>query len=91
METASAVDVVMDVDSVSAARRRRERRLRQFLWHERLSVAMALSEKKQEVQGQGGGYVMHYTAKFRDNLLSPAGAFPVVRGRARRVLATLSG
>ena len=36
----------MDVDSVSAGRRRRERRLRQFLRHERLSVAMALSEKK---------------------------------------------
>ena len=43
---ASAVDVMMDADSVSAARRRRERRLRQFLCHERLSVAMALSEKK---------------------------------------------
>ena len=46
LQTASAVDVMMDVDSVSAARRRRERRLRQFLRHERLSVAMALSEKK---------------------------------------------
>ena len=46
VETASAVDVVMDVDSVSAARRRRERRLRQFLRCEHLSVAMALSEKK---------------------------------------------
>ena len=42
---ASAVDM-MNVDSASAARRRRERRLRQFLRHERLSVAMALSEKK---------------------------------------------
>ena len=46
VETASAVDVMMDVDSVSAARRRRERRLRQFLRHERPSVAMAPSEKK---------------------------------------------
>ena len=41
----------MDVDSVSgggtgSARRRRERRLRQFLRHERPSVAMALSEMK---------------------------------------------
>ena len=43
---ASAVDV-MDVDSArGAARRRRERRLRQFLRHERLTVAMVLSEKK---------------------------------------------
>ena len=42
--------LAMDVDIVSgggtgSARRRRERRLRQFLRHERLSVAMALSEK----------------------------------------------
>ena len=41
----------MDVDSVvgggtGSARRRRERRLRQFLRHECLSVAMALSEKE---------------------------------------------
>ena len=36
----------MDVDSaLSAAMRRRQRRLRQFLRHERLSVAMALAEK----------------------------------------------
>ena len=36
----------MDVDSApSAAMRRRQRRLRQFLRHERLSVAMALAEK----------------------------------------------
>ena len=38
--------LVVEVDSVSAARRRRERRHRQFFRHERLSVAMALSEKK---------------------------------------------
>ena len=55
----------MDVDSVSgggtgSARRRRERRLRQFLRHERLSVAMALSEMKhqtsrgQSKDGAGG-------------------------------------
>ena len=37
--------LMMDVDSApSAARRRRERRLRQFLRHERLTVAMALAE-----------------------------------------------
>ena len=36
----------MDVDSApGAAMRRRQRRLRQFLRHERLSVAMALAEK----------------------------------------------
>ena len=43
---ASAVDM-MNVDSApSAAQRRRERRLRQFLRHERLTVAMVLSERK---------------------------------------------
>ena len=36
----------MDVDSaLSAAMKRRQRRFRQFLRHERLSVAMALAEK----------------------------------------------
>ena len=36
----------MDVDSaLTAAMRRRQRRLRQFLRHERLSVALALAEK----------------------------------------------
>ena len=36
----------MEVGSApNAARRRRERRLRQFLRHERLTVAMALAEK----------------------------------------------
>ena len=36
----------MEVDSApGAARRMRERRLRQFLRHERLTVAMALAEK----------------------------------------------
>ena len=48
----------MDVDSVpgggtGSARRRRERRLRQFLRHERLSVAMALSEKKHHSAPRG--------------------------------------
>ena len=35
----------MDVDSASAARRRRERRLHSWLRHERMTVAMALAEK----------------------------------------------
>ena len=49
-------------DHPGAAKRRRERRLRQFLRHERLPVAMVLSEKKhhtyrgpEEGQDQGGG------------------------------------
>ena len=60
---ASAVDV-MDVDSAqSAARRRHERRLRQFLRHERLNVAMVLSEKKAPHLTRSGWVEMHYTAK----------------------------
>ena len=49
-------------DHAGAAKRRRERRLRQFLRHERLPVAMVLSEKKhhtsrrsEEGQDKGGG------------------------------------
>ena len=52
---ASAFDVMMDVDSVSAARRR-ERRLRQFLRHERLSVAMApVREEAPHLEGSEEG------------------------------------
>ena len=69
---ALAVDM-MNVDSApSAARRRRERRLRQFLRHERLTVAMVLSEKKHHTsRGQnkdrttGEENKMNYTAKLR--------------------------
>ena len=74
---------------VGAARRRRERRLRQFLGHERLSVAVALSELKHHTsRGQrkdraGGWYETHYTAMFRENPL-PAGALQLVPRRARR-------
>ena len=51
----------MDVDSVAdggtgSARRWRERRLRQFLRHERLSVAMALSEKKHPRPRSGSAF-----------------------------------
>ena len=46
----------MEVDSApSAARRRRERRLRQFMRHDRLTVAMALAEFGEDGQGQVGG------------------------------------
>ena len=45
-ENSFKLSVSMDVDSApGAAMRRRQRRLRQFLRHERLSVAMALAEK----------------------------------------------
>ena len=64
--------LIMEVDSVSAARWRRERRLRQILRHERLCVAMALSEYKHHTSrggrtGPGGGFETHYTAKFREH------------------------
>ena len=87
----------MDVDSVSAARRRRERRLRQFLRHKRLTVAMALSEKKHHTsRGQrkdrAGGWVrdlLHGEVSGPTHL--PAGALPAVRGGAQRFPDTLSG
>ena len=54
------------------AKRRRERRLRAMLRHERMTVAMVLSEKKHHTsRGQrkdrttGEEYVMNYTAKLR--------------------------
>ena len=51
-----AVDIMSDVERASgAATRRRERRLRQFLRHERVTVAMALAENlhhsRQKVEG----------------------------------------
>ena len=95
LETASAVDM-MNVHSASAARRRRERRLRQFLRHERLSVALALSEKKhhtspssEDGQGRGGkggegergGGGSRCTTPLSSGCTHPpAGALPAVRG-----------
>ena len=60
---------------------RRERRLRQFLRHERLTVAMVLSEKKHHTsRGQnkdrttGEENVINYTAKLRKTPLPAAAA-----------------
>ena len=61
----------------SAAARRRQRRLRQFLRHERLSVAMALAESQRGARGAR-------RVTTTEALSSPAGASPVVGGRARR-------
>ena len=50
-------------EHAGAARRRRERRLRQFLRHERLSVAMALAEfthhaaPRGQTMARAGGWV----------------------------------
>ena len=67
----SAVDMMNTDGAPSAARSRRERRLRQFLRHERLTVAMVLSDKKHHTsRGQRKDrsreeeYATHYTAKF---------------------------
>ena len=89
-ETASAVDM-MNVDSASAARRRRDRPLRQFLRHERLRVAMALSEKKHHTSrvrgwtGPGGGFEMYYTAKFFVHPLPSRSSCSCSRGRSPEV------
>ena len=63
------------------AKRRRERRLRAMLRHERMTVAMVLSEKKHHTsRGQrkdrttGEEYVMNYTAKLRKTPLPKAAA-----------------
>ena len=61
----------------SAAARRRQRRLRQFLRHERLSVAMVLAESQHssketdDGKGQGERHELHYTAKFRRRQPAP--------------------
>ena len=73
-------------DEHGAARRRRERRLRQFLRHERLTVAMVLSEKKHHTSrgqrtdrtGEGGKRDELHGDDLGDPP-SPAGALPVVR------------
>ena len=62
-----------DVGGATGAARRRQRRLRQFLRHERLSVAMALAESQHHTsRGQktagAGRHELHYTAKFRRRL-----------------------
>ena len=61
-----------DVGGATGAARRRQRRLRQFLRHERLSVAMALAESQHHTsRGQKKARAgeeeseMKYTAKFR--------------------------
>ena len=89
--------LIMEVDKASAARRRRERRPRQFLRHERLNVAMALSEKKHHTsRGQRKDRAGRRGSRRSSRPSSgcthpPAGALPAVRGRARRFPATLSG
>ena len=45
----------VDCDGASAAKRRRERRLRQFLRHERLSVAMALAAAQRHSAPKSAG------------------------------------
>ena len=81
----------MDVDSVSVARRRRERRLRQFLRHERLSVAMALSEKKHHTsrgqrQDMAGWVGTSCTTRPSSGTTHPpAGALPVRGSYSARV------
>ena len=60
--------------AAGAAHRRRERRLRSMLRHERMSVAMALAEASHHTAPRGQrtaragvwGREMHYTATFRD-------------------------
>ena len=79
--------------SRSAAQRRRERRLRSMLWHERMTVAMALPESthlssRGQKNARAGvwGHEQNYTATIRDPPHTPARALRVVvrRGARRR-------
>ena len=63
-------------EHAGAAMRRRQRRLRQWLRHERLNVAMVLAESQHHAAprgqsmaraGEGGGYEMKFTAEFQVN------------------------
>ena len=74
----------------AAARRRRERRLRQFLRYERLSVAMALAEMKHHTAPRGqktaweGGASRAARRRSGRPPPSPVGALRVVSRRARQ-------
>ena len=75
-----------DVDSDAGGGHRRERRLRQFFWHERLSVAMALSKLKHHTSRghrkdrAGRTHELYFTATFRKRL--PPGFLATLSGRA---------
>ena len=68
-------------EHVSAARRRRERRLRQFLPHERVSVAMAKAESNHHAAPRGQGVARaggvereeNYEPRLLDPPLPPGG------------------
>ena len=65
-------------EHVSAVRRRRKRRLRQFLRHERLSVAMALAEftphnsRGQRARAGGVEHEVNYEPRLQNPPLPPA-------------------
>ena len=68
--TCESMDLIEQPVS-GAAQRRRERRLHSMLWHERMTVAMALAEFS---QNSSRGQRMAYTAKIRKPPHTPAGA-----------------
>ena len=90
MMSTAGVDI-----AAGAARRRRERRLRSWLKHERMTVAMALAEASHRTAPRGQrtaragvwGHELNYTATVRDPPHTPAGALQPLRRRARRVAA----
>ena len=67
-----SVESMCGAEDAGTAKRRRERRLRQFLRHGPLTVAMALAActhhaaPRGQSRGAGGGNEMYYTAKFRN-------------------------
>ena len=83
--------------AAGAAMRRRQRRLRSWLKHERMTVAMALAEASHHTAPRGQrtaragvwGHELNFTATVRDppSPHTPAGALQPLRRRARRVAA----
>ena len=78
-----------------AAQRRRQRRVRSWLRHERMTVAMALAEsthhssRGQTIARAGvWGHELNYTATVRNPPPPPAGALHPLRRRALQVAAT---
>ena len=82
----SRQSTAMAVDCGGAARRRRQRRLRQFLRHERLGVAMALADSPHHIAQRqktarasegGGGARDELHGRAPDDATSPPPALPL--------------
>ena len=78
---------------VGSARRRRERRLRSWLRHERMTVRMKLAAALHHSAVKGAGPETNVALRSQKDgqLQGGSGVLRAVRRRHRRVAATLSG